>query len=82
MREQLEITDLRGMQNGLLEVEIIPCDAEGREFSENDDIFVDNPQQLRGRNVYYNFKILGCRGLPNKYTVNLVNSINSSVNNF
>jgi kinesin family member 1 len=69
------------MQNGLLEVEIIPCDAEGREFSENDDIFVDNPQQLRGRNVYYNFKILGCRGLPNKYAVNLVNSIYSSEDN-
>ncbi len=32
-------------------------------------MFVDTPDELVGRDVNFVFKIVNCRGLPNKYTV-------------
>ena len=69
MKEQLEVTDVKGNKIGLMNVEIAPCDDKGREYTEADDMFVDSPEDLVKKNVNFVFKILNCRGLPNKYTV-------------
>ena len=71
MKEQLEVTDVKGNKIGLMNVEIAPCDDKGREYTEADDMFVDSPEDLVKKNVNFVFKILNCRGLPNKYTVKL-----------
>ena len=57
------------MQIGFMDVEVVPCDSSGREFNENDDRFVDNPEQLIGSSISFRIKIIGCSGLPNKYKV-------------
>ena len=57
---------------GLLNVEIIPCNNKGKEYTEADDKFVDSPQQLIGQEIHFLLKILSARGLPNKYTVSVV----------
>ena len=49
-----------------------PCDSKGREYTEKDDMFVDSPDELVGKEVNFSFKIMNCRGLPNKYTVIVV----------
>jgi len=68
MKEQLEVTDLKGNKIGIMNVEVAPCDEKGREYTEADDKFVDSPDDLVGKNVSFIFKIQNCRGLPNKYT--------------
>ncbi|KAF2343201.1 C2 domain, partial [Trinorchestia longiramus] len=45
----------------------MPCDAHGKEFTEEDNVFVDAPEDLIGQNLHFRFKILGCRGLPGRY---------------
>ncbi len=47
----------------------MPCDEKGREYTENDDVFVDSPDELVGKSLCFKFKVINCRGLPNKYTV-------------
>ena len=54
------------------QLEVAPCDSKGREYTEKDDMFVDSPDELVGKEVNFSFKIINCRGLPNKYTVILV----------
>ncbi|CAH1773103.1 unnamed protein product [Owenia fusiformis] len=68
MDEQLEITDFKGTEVGLLNFEIRPCDKKGKEYTEADDIFVDDPKALVGRDVYFNVKITKALGLPKKFT--------------
>ena len=46
-----------------------PCDSKGREYTEADDLFVDDPEELVGKELNFKVKIVNCRGLPNKYTV-------------
>ncbi len=71
MKEQLEIIDLKGVKVGLMNVEVCPCDKNGREYTEKDDMFVDSPDELVGKDLFFLFKITNCRGLPNKYTVSV-----------
>ena len=52
-----------------------PCDAKGREYTEKDDKFVDSPEELIGRELNFSFKIVSCRGLPNKYTVSSTTNV-------
>ena len=52
-------------------MEVAPCDSKGREYSESDDMFVDTPEDLVGKDVHFVVKVVNCRGLPNKYTVRL-----------
>ncbi|XP_076366810.1 kinesin-like protein KIF28 isoform X1 [Tachypleus tridentatus] len=66
-KEQLEITDFKGTEVGIMNVEVVPCTETGKEYSENDDVFIDNPTELIGKNLHFIMKIHGCRGLPNKY---------------
>ena len=44
IEELLAITDYRGMEQGLLKVDIFPCAADGSELPEED--FVDDPKEL------------------------------------
>ncbi|XP_072032274.1 LOW QUALITY PROTEIN: kinesin-like protein KIF28P [Amphiura filiformis] len=67
-REQLEITDYRNKEVGLLSVEIVPCDKSGREFTDADDIFVEDPKELIGTPVNFVVKVNSATGIPNKYT--------------
>ena len=48
MKEQLEVTDLKGNKIGIMNVEVAPCDEKGREYTEADDKFVDSPDDLVG----------------------------------
>ena len=50
-------------------MEVAPCNSKGKEFTEADDKFVDAPDELVGKEVNFVFKIVNCRGVPNKYTV-------------
>ena len=45
-----------------------PCNKKGKEYTEKDDKFVDSPDELIGKDLHFLFKIVNCRGLPNKYT--------------
>ncbi|CAL4119353.1 unnamed protein product, partial [Meganyctiphanes norvegica] len=67
LKEQLEITNYKASEVGLMNVEIVPCDATGREFTEADDMFVDTPDELLGKDIHFKFRIINCRGLPNRY---------------
>ena len=71
MEEQLQITDYRGSEVGLMNIAIMPCNKKGKEYSEKDDVWVDDPAELVGRDLFFNFKIDSARGLPAKFTVSL-----------
>ncbi|XP_064643927.1 kinesin-like protein KIF28 isoform X2 [Lineus longissimus] len=68
LREQLEITDFKANEVGLLNVEVIPCDAKGKEYTEQDDVFLEDPLELIGTDCNFVVKLNSARGLPNKYT--------------
>ena len=61
MKEQLDVTDVKGNKIGVMNVEIAPCNDKGREYTEADDMFVDSPEDLVKKNV--NFQ----NGQENKY---------------
>ena len=42
MKEQLDVTDVKGNKIGVMNVEIAPCNDKGREYTEADDMFVDS----------------------------------------
>ncbi|KAH9524310.1 Kinesin-like protein kif28p [Bulinus truncatus] len=67
-KSQLDITDYRGAKVGLLNVEAIPCDPKGKEFTEKDDAYVEDPNQLLDKPVNFAFKIVSARGLPTNFT--------------
>ena len=68
MQEHVPVTDLRGIQVGFMDIALVPCsDSEGHELREQD--LIDSPDQLVGRNLYFEFHILGCRNLPPKFRV-------------
>ncbi|XP_076455652.1 kinesin-like protein KIF28 isoform X2 [Babylonia areolata] len=68
MKEQLEVTNFSGQAVGLLNVEIVPSDEKGKEYTDDDDKFVDDPEELLGKNVSFVVKIVSARGLPSKFT--------------
>ena len=59
----------QGLNTCFWQVEVAPCNAKGKEYTEADDKFVDAPDELVGKEVNFVFKIVNCRGIPNKYTV-------------
>ena len=69
IKEQPELIDFRRNEVGIVSVEIVPCTAAGKEHCEEDDIFVDSPSELLGKDLHFVFKIHGCRGLPARFTV-------------
>jgi kinesin family protein 1 len=68
-KEQLDVTDLKGREVGLLNFELVPCDRKGRTFTDADDVWVENPHDLIGHELHFTVKINSARGLPAKYTV-------------
>lgn len=71
IKEHLSISDYTGQEIGVIYVEVIPCDQNGNEYEEQDNAYVESPQELLGRSVSFVVKIINCRGLPNKFTVSL-----------
>lgn len=69
IREQLELIDFSRSEVGLINLELIPCTAQGKEFDENDDAFLDSPSEMIGKELHFVVKINNCRGLPARYTV-------------
>ncbi|PVD36027.1 hypothetical protein C0Q70_02997 [Pomacea canaliculata] len=67
-KEQLEIANFSGQEVGLLNVEAIPCDSKGKEFTDSDDKFIEDPEALRGQSISFVVKIVSARGLPNRFT--------------
>lgn len=54
-----------------LQIEVVPCTPQGKEYTEHDDMFVDNPNELIGKDLHFMVKILGCRGLPSRFNVSI-----------
>ncbi|XP_035212141.1 kinesin-like protein KIF28P [Stegodyphus dumicola] len=67
LKEQLEIVDYKGAEVGIMNIEVVPCTAQGKEYTEHDDMFVDNPNELIGKDLHFMVKLLGCRGLPSRF---------------
>ncbi|XP_022096862.1 kinesin-like protein KIF28P [Acanthaster planci] len=65
VEELLGITDFRGNEQGLLKVEIYPCNADGSNLAEDD--FVDEPEELLGRQVAFKIVLTHARGLPSRF---------------
>lgn len=55
----------------VVQIDIIPCDEKGKEYTDADDMFVEDPEQLRGKKVFLLVKITSARGLPNTFTVSV-----------
>lgn len=53
----------------LLQIGAYPCDAKGKEYTEKDDKFVEDPNKLLDKNIDFKIKLVNARGLPNKFTV-------------
>ncbi|ESO96408.1 hypothetical protein LOTGIDRAFT_115884, partial [Lottia gigantea] len=68
IKEQLDVTDFKGQEVGLLNVKVIPCDKKGKEYSEEDDMFVNSPEELLGKDINFVVKIDSARGLPSQFT--------------
>ncbi|XP_038058147.1 kinesin-like protein KIF28P [Patiria miniata] len=67
-KEQLDITDYRGKELGLLDVELVPCHKNGKEIKEDDDLFIDHPNELVGRDLNFVVKLNSAMGIPAKFT--------------
>lgn len=50
------------------QIELVPCNKSGKELSE-DEVFVEDPSELEGKEVYFKLKIENAMGLPSKFTV-------------
>lgn len=66
--EILDITDFKGTPVGKMNIGVFPCDPKGKEYTEKDDKFVENPDSLVGKNIDFKVKILNARGMPNRFT--------------
>ncbi|KAK2141557.1 hypothetical protein LSH36_1080g00009 [Paralvinella palmiformis] len=64
MKEKLQITDFKGQNQGQLDIEIFPCTKDGKEIV---DDFVDDPNELVGKEMHVIVKILQARGIPKKF---------------
>lgn len=66
--ETFDIIDYKGTAVGKMSLAIVPCDAKGKEYTEKDDKFVDNPDLLVGKPIDFKVKLINARGLPNRFT--------------
>lgn len=68
IQEHVPITDLRGIQIGSMEIALVPVvDAQGHQPMEPN--LIASGDHLIGKNVYFDFHIIGCRNLPSKFKV-------------
>ncbi|XP_071941853.1 kinesin-like protein KIF28P [Antedon mediterranea] len=68
LKDSLDVSDVKGKDVGIMDVEIIPCNSKGKELTEADDVFVDDPKDLISASVNFVVKIRSITGLPNMYT--------------
>ncbi|KAK2174001.1 hypothetical protein NP493_836g01049 [Ridgeia piscesae] len=68
IREQLDITDYRGNKVGQLNIELVPCSAKGREFTDSDDVWIEGPDELVGKDFHFVVRIKNALGLPERYS--------------
>ncbi|KAI0212276.1 Kinesin-like protein KIF28P [Lamellibrachia satsuma] len=64
IEENMQVMDYRGMEQGHLQVVIIPCKKDGTELT---DDYVDDPEELVGKDLHFKVKILNAQGLPGKF---------------
>ncbi|GFR94491.1 kinesin-like protein [Elysia marginata] len=62
MDESMVIMDLKGKDVGHLLIELVPCDAKWNNLKE--DVFVDDPKELKSKPLNFKFIIKGARGIP------------------
>ncbi|XP_075749316.1 kinesin-like protein KIF28 [Rhipicephalus microplus] len=68
LKEQLEIINFKGEEVGIINVEMVPCSETGHEYTEHDNVFLDSPGDLVGRDLNFVVRILHCRSLPKRFT--------------
>jgi len=67
LEEKLQITDFRGQDSGMLEIAIFPCQKDGKDLDpDSDDAFIENPQEMIGRDLHFKVKVINSRGLPSR----------------
>ncbi|XP_074659378.1 kinesin-like protein KIF28 isoform X2 [Tubulanus polymorphus] len=64
VEENLAITDFKGQEQGHLSIAINPCNKDGKD---NEDDFVEDPDELIGKSLYFKVCIIHARGLPVKF---------------
>nr|XP_022323498.1 kinesin-like protein KIF28P isoform X1 [Crassostrea virginica] len=67
MKEQLDIIDYRGYEVGKINIELVPCNKSGKEFAE-DEVFVEDPSELVGKEIFFKLKLENGMGLPTRFT--------------
>ena len=68
IKDKLPISDLRGTPIGSMEVSVKPCtDSQGQPLDETE--LIDSPEQMIGRNIYFEFCIATANSLPPKFRV-------------
>lgn len=69
-KEDYKIMDFFGKQAGTINLEIQPCDVQGKVLTEKDGIVISNPEKdLLNKTVNFIVKINNIRGLNEKYEV-------------
>ena len=60
----------------MINVELIPCDAKGKELTDKDTTVVQNPQtELLNKNISFLIKINGTRNLNQIYEVKIKKNV-------
>ncbi|XP_069105023.1 kinesin-like protein KIF28P isoform X2 [Argopecten irradians] len=62
IEETLAITDYKGKEMGHVKVTCKPCTKDYKDLGEDD--FVDEPNEMIGKDFYFILKLENCRGLP------------------
>ncbi|XP_063682440.1 kinesin-like protein KIF28P isoform X2 [Bolinopsis microptera] len=65
--QMLTITNYQGAAKGELRVEYYPVKEDGSIITEEDDIFVDDPDTLVGQPLRFSLKIPYARGIPKRF---------------
>ncbi|XP_078581839.1 kinesin-like protein KIF28 isoform X1 [Branchiostoma floridae x Branchiostoma japonicum] len=66
-KEQLDLTNIKGIEVGKLNVKLWPCTQTGKVLRD-EDAFVDDPEtDLKGQPIAFKVKILNARGLPDRF---------------
>ena len=60
--------DLSSNDFNILQIELVPCNKSGKEFAE-DEVFVEDPSELVGKEIFFKLKIENGMGLPSRFTV-------------
>ncbi|KAI3384448.1 hypothetical protein SNEBB_001283 [Seison nebaliae] len=67
LKETLKIVGFKGDELGTIDIELVPCDGNGREYTEKDDKMVENPKELIGKPYYLVVKVGQMNALESQY---------------